>query len=51
MYAIRSYYAPGVIPGPADTIPLVIQDKTFVPSNAQLAVQDETWDTTSYNFV
>ena len=26
-------------------IPLVIQDKTFVPSPEQLAVSDETWDT------
>ena len=34
----------GVIPGAADTIPLVVQDKTFVPNDAQLAVQDETWD-------
>jgi FtsP/CotA-like multicopper oxidase with cupredoxin domain len=39
--------APGVapvLPPAADTIPLVIQDKTFVPSPAQLAWQDETWD-------
>lgn len=35
----------GIIPGPADTIPLVIQDKTFVPNDSQLAWQDETWDT------
>ena len=35
----------GIIPPAADTIPLVIQDKTFVPSDAQLALQDETWDT------
>ncbi|MDX1437434.1 MAG: hypothetical protein R3335_11515, partial [Anaerolineales bacterium] len=35
----------GFIPGPADTIPLVVQDKTFVPSDEQLALQDETWDT------
>ena len=34
----------GTIPGDAETIPLVIQDKTFVPSLAQLAVSDETWD-------
>ena len=34
----------GTIPGAADTIPLVIQDKTFVPSQAQLNWQDETWD-------
>ncbi len=35
----------GIIPGPAQTIPLVIQDKTYVPNDAQLALQDETWDT------
>jgi FtsP/CotA-like multicopper oxidase with cupredoxin domain len=38
----------GVIPGAADTIPLVIQDKTFVPGPEQLAQQDETWDTTRW---
>lgn len=32
----------GIIP--ADQIPLIIQDKTFVPSAAQLAMQDQTWD-------
>ncbi|MBK8900108.1 MAG: multicopper oxidase domain-containing protein [Anaerolineaceae bacterium] len=35
----------GIIPGPEATIPLVVQDKTFVPNDAQLALQDETWDT------
>lgn len=35
----------GTIPGPGDTIPLVVQDKTFVPSDEQLMWQDETWDT------
>lgn len=32
----------GVIP--ADQIPLVIQDKTFVPTPDQLAVEDPLWD-------
>ncbi len=32
----------GVIP--AEQIPLIIQDKTFVPDDAQLAAQDPTWD-------
>jgi ABC-type iron transport system FetAB ATPase subunit len=32
----------GVIP--ADTIPLFIQDRTFVPNIAQMAAQDPTWD-------
>ena len=34
----------GLIPAPEATIPLVVQDKTFVPSQEQLAVSDETWD-------
>jgi FtsP/CotA-like multicopper oxidase with cupredoxin domain len=29
---------------PADQIPLIIQDRTFVPDAAQLALQDPTWD-------
>ena len=29
---------------PADQIPLIVQDKTFVPGAAQLAAQDPTWD-------
>ncbi len=29
---------------PAEQIPLIIQDKTFVPPMEQLAVQDPTWD-------
>ncbi|MEU4368483.1 multicopper oxidase domain-containing protein [Micromonospora chersina] len=29
---------------PADQLPLVIEDKTFVPDDAQLAAQDPTWD-------
>ncbi|MFE9203077.1 hypothetical protein [Micromonospora sp. NPDC007230] len=29
---------------PAEQLPLVIQDKTFVPDDAQLADQDPTWD-------
>ncbi|GAA1026393.1 hypothetical protein GCM10009557_03930 [Virgisporangium ochraceum] len=34
----------GILPGAADTLPLIIQDKTFVPGPAQLAAQDPTWD-------
>lgn len=34
--------AGGIIP--AEQIPLIIQDKTFVPSQTQLAVSDQTWD-------
>ena len=29
---------------PSDQIPLIIQDRTFVPDAAQLAAQDPTWD-------
>ncbi len=32
----------------AHLIPLVIQDKTFVPPAAQLSAQDPTWNTTLY---
>ncbi len=35
--------ANGTIPGLADYIPLVIQDKTFLPDAAQLANEDPTW--------
>jgi FtsP/CotA-like multicopper oxidase with cupredoxin domain len=38
----------GIIPGADATIPLVVQDKTFVPSMDQLMEQDETWDTTRW---
>ena len=46
-YVIRdqmeeSLIAQGLIP--ADELPLVIQDKTFVPSAVELATQDEGWD-------
>jgi FtsP/CotA-like multicopper oxidase with cupredoxin domain len=34
--------APGTVP--AEQIPLIIQDKTFVPKDAQLLAQDPTWD-------
>ncbi|HEX9080362.1 MAG TPA: hypothetical protein VF795_12285, partial [Desulfuromonadaceae bacterium] len=59
--ALKSAGVPGTIPnvtasGTADLatadlahlVPLVIQDKTFVPSAAQLAAQDPTWNTTLY---
>jgi FtsP/CotA-like multicopper oxidase with cupredoxin domain len=42
----RALVASGVIP--ADEIPLVIQDKTFVPGSAQLAAEDPTWNTSLY---
>ncbi|MEV6812086.1 hypothetical protein [Micromonospora sp. NPDC051296] len=34
--------ADGVLP--AEELPLVFEDKTFVPDDAQLAAQDPTWD-------
>ncbi len=34
--------APGTIP--SEQIPLIIQDKTFVPKDAQLLATDPTWD-------
>jgi FtsP/CotA-like multicopper oxidase with cupredoxin domain len=41
----RALIDAGIIPGAADTLPLIIQDKTFVPGGAQLATEDPTWDT------
>ncbi|MEY4754906.1 MAG: hypothetical protein RJA44_2581, partial [Pseudomonadota bacterium] len=38
--------ARGVIPSEADTIPLVIQDKTFVPDD--IALQDSRWNTSAW---
>ena len=38
----KDLIASGVIP--ADEIPLIIQDKTFVPETAQLVKEDPTWD-------
>jgi FtsP/CotA-like multicopper oxidase with cupredoxin domain len=38
----------GTIPNADSTIPLVIQDKTFVPDPEQLALQDETWNTQAW---
>jgi FtsP/CotA-like multicopper oxidase with cupredoxin domain len=34
----------GIIPAADATIPLIVQDKTFVPSEAQRADSDETWN-------
>ncbi|SBT48769.1 hypothetical protein [Micromonospora auratinigra] len=42
----RQLVTDGVIP--AQEIPLLIQDKTFVPDAAQLARQDPTWDTVNW---
>jgi FtsP/CotA-like multicopper oxidase with cupredoxin domain len=33
---------------PSDQIPLIIQDRTFVPQTAQLAKQDPTWDSSRW---
>jgi len=38
----KALIAAGNIPGPADTIPLIIEDKTFVPSD--IAQQDAKWN-------
>ena len=40
----KSLIAQGLIPAADSTIPLIIQDKTFVPTQAQLAVSDPLWD-------
>jgi len=44
----QTLIAQGLIPAADSTIPLVVQDKTFVPSLNQLALQDETWDVTRW---
>ena len=44
----QALLADGIIPGADDTIPLIIQDKTYVPSPEQLALQDERWDATRW---
>ncbi len=36
--------ADGVLPGASDTVPLIVQDRTFVPDDDALAAQDPTWD-------
>jgi FtsP/CotA-like multicopper oxidase with cupredoxin domain len=33
---------------PSDQIPLIIQDRTFVPQASQLATQDPTWDSSRW---
>ena len=38
----------GTIPGAADTVPLIVQDRTFVPDAVQLAQQDPTWNTSRW---
>ncbi|MSN26123.1 MAG: multicopper oxidase domain-containing protein [Geobacter sp.] len=42
----KSLISSGLIP--ADQIPLVIQDRTFVPDAAQMAALDPTWDYTRW---
>ncbi|MEY2686527.1 MAG: hypothetical protein RL375_725, partial [Pseudomonadota bacterium] len=47
--AVGAEVVPGlatVLPGPDATIPLVLQDKTFVPDD--IALQDERWHTTAW---
>ncbi len=56
----KTLIASGTIPGPADTIPLIVQDRTFVPQDAQLYDsvdatgsvvygEDPTWDKTRWS--
>ncbi len=44
--AEKTLIASGAIPAAADTIPLIIEDKTFVPAN--IAQQDAKWDTLNW---
>ncbi len=50
-YLLRDTVEQGLISSgviPSAEIPLIIQDKTFVPGPAQLAAEDPTWDTNKY---
>jgi len=38
----------GTIPGEDSTVPLIVQDRTFVPGPQQLSDQDPTWDTSRW---
>ncbi len=40
----KKLIADGTIPDAADTIPLIVQDRTFTPDKSQLDAQDPTWD-------
>ena len=40
----QALIAGDLIPGPEATLPLIVQDKTFVPSDAQLIPTDPLWD-------
>lgn len=44
----KALVSANLIPGATDTIPLIIQDRTFVPDATQLAAQDPTWDATRW---
>ena len=44
----KKLIADGAIPAADATLPLIVQDRTFVPDAAQLAAQDPTWDTTRW---
>ncbi len=38
----------GTIPDGSSTLPLIIEDKTYIPSQAELSVSDPTWDTAAW---
>ncbi|GAA0925919.1 choice-of-anchor D domain-containing protein [Kribbella koreensis] len=40
----KALVSSGTIPGEADSLPLIVQDRTFTPDQAQLKLQDPTWD-------
>ncbi len=40
----KGLVASNTIPAAAETLPLIVQDRTFVPGPEQLAQQDPTWD-------
>ena len=44
----KALVSTGTVPGADSTVPLIIEDKTFVPSQAQLSVSDPTWDSAQW---
>lgn len=46
--AEQSLVSQGILPGADATLPLIIQDKTFVPNAGQLATEDPTWNSAKW---
>jgi FtsP/CotA-like multicopper oxidase with cupredoxin domain len=44
----KALISTNTIPGAVDTLPLIVQDRTFTPDAVQLAAQDPTWDSNKW---